>query len=127
LAVGYPDEELFVMVEVGTLGQGGGGDEDFVEEMGAYCFLLGLWGRGRKGNGMGWEWERGVEVLRRPCGVAEEIRPRRTSCLKGLKTMSLNSTILLSASFYFNKVKCGERRREVKRKEERSEAKGEGG
>jgi hypothetical protein len=47
LAVGYPDEELFVVVEVGTLRERGARDEDFVEEMGAYCFVLvreGLWG-----------------------------------------------------------------------------------
>jgi hypothetical protein len=108
LAVCYPDEELFVMVEIGTLWERSGGDEDFVEEMGAYCFFV-LEGKGLEGKGEGGRGE-GVRLLRRPCGVAEEIRPRRTSCLKGLKTMSLNSTIFLSASFYFDKVKCGERR-----------------
>jgi hypothetical protein len=40
LAVGYPDEELFVVVEVGTLWETGGWDKDFVEEMGAYCVYV---------------------------------------------------------------------------------------
>jgi hypothetical protein len=99
LAVCDPDEELFVVVEVGTLWETGGWDEDFVEEMGAYCFVLVRereWGMGIRGG------KEGVKILRRPCGVAEEIRPRRTSCLKGLKTINLNSTMLppSSAPFY---------------------------
>jgi hypothetical protein len=47
------------------------------------------------------KWKEGVKILRRPCGVAEEIRPRRTSCLKGLKTMSLNSTNFIISFFLF--------------------------
>jgi hypothetical protein len=53
LAVCYPDEELFVVVEIGTLWETGGWDEDFVEEMGAYWFVLvreGEWGYGDRGR-----------------------------------------------------------------------------
>jgi hypothetical protein len=49
LAVCYPDEELFVVVEIGTLWETGGWDENFVEEMGAYCVFVR--GRGKGGTG----------------------------------------------------------------------------